>query len=135
VGVDVRAIALAAIVGMLAFSGVARADVPPPDSCPPGDQGKRCTTTQGFTGTCVNAKCTRASPEGGTTEFDCVRCIVLDAGAADAGFLADASDVRTPAPAGCSCTTAAGGAAPFALGLAAIGLALFVKRRGGRDTR
>ena len=134
---------------LLVFSAPARADVPPPDACNPGDTpGKACNNAgPGYDqpGTCQAAKCLRASPDG-SIEYDCVRCTPAAGGAGGSGNAGTGSGGTSSGSGGsagasgtksssssddssCGCRTAqAGGAAAFLLALVA-GALLAARRR------
>lgn len=53
----------------------ARADVPPPDEC--GTEGARCDNAGNAydqPGTCKRSTCSRVTPDGTQTSYDCLRC-------------------------------------------------------------
>ena len=61
------------------------ADLPPPDDC--DTAGEACSNAgDSFDqpGTCTSDTCTRGSPDGKITEYECLRCLA-DAGAGGSG--------------------------------------------------
>jgi len=73
------------MLGVLALSAPARADVPPDDQCMAPDVGKACQNALGNgtryqPGICTEAMCTRATPDGSMT-YACYRCLAGEGGA------------------------------------------------------
>jgi MYXO-CTERM domain-containing protein len=60
---------------LLFFATVARADVPPMDSCgPAGSICKNAGNNADESGICKKATCSRSSPDGTTRVYECNRC-------------------------------------------------------------
>jgi len=77
-------LSLVVVALFLTVSPLARADVPPPDSCT--TVGQACNSagpTYDQPGTCVTSTCRRATPDG-PVEYECARCIA-GSGAGGAG--------------------------------------------------
>lgn len=57
--------------------GAARADVPPLDveACLHKDKDAACQTEAGAAGHCGDGSCSRARPQGSSTDYACFRCL------------------------------------------------------------
>ncbi|HVU00973.1 MAG TPA: MYXO-CTERM sorting domain-containing protein [Polyangiaceae bacterium] len=120
-------LSLALALGALSPS-LARADVPPPDSCT--KVGESCNTAgdkYDQPGTCQASKCQRGSPDGSVTTYDCDRCIA--ASGKDAG--PPVAPAAKSDDGGCA---VARGSAPygFAAAVLALGALGLVARRRRR---
>ncbi|MDQ2647770.1 MAG: hypothetical protein M3020_28490 [Myxococcota bacterium] len=68
------AVMLGLSIGLIAPA--VRADVPPPDQCM--TEGASCDNAgpdADGSGTCAKRTCTRGSPTGEVTEYECLRCV------------------------------------------------------------
>ena len=115
------------------------ADVIPMDvtACDMHALGAACMDAAG-SGVCIMSRCTRldytvdASPGPGSLEYDCVRCVVGDAGgtgASDASAARDAGPMTPPRSGGCSASRGRGLGGAALLGLVAMALCARPRRR------
>jgi hypothetical protein len=126
---SLRALATTATVALLGWSGVARADVAPLDSCPSSaSAGQTCNNAgpnNDEPGVCVSTTCEHPTPDG-STSYACVLCELSDAGAPaqDAGKTGSSG---SSTKSGCALSPlardGATGIGMLALGLGALALA------------
>jgi MYXO-CTERM domain-containing protein len=85
---SLRALTLAAVTAAVVWSGEARSDVAPADSCPSASSvGQACSNagpSADLPGVCVNSTCEHPTPDG-STSYSCVLCEVVEGGVPDSG--------------------------------------------------
>jgi len=83
------ALATTATMAMLGWSGVASADVPPPEACADiSSVGQPCSNADPGAdqpGVCVASTCGHPLPDGGSSSYPCALCEASDAGSAKDG--------------------------------------------------
>jgi len=85
---SLRALTMTVAMVAVAWSGAARADVAPADSCAsPASLGQACNNagpSADEPGVCVNSTCSHPTPDG-STSYACVLCEVAEGGVPDSG--------------------------------------------------
>jgi MYXO-CTERM domain-containing protein len=135
---------LAFSAALLAFtltsSGVARADVAPPDSCT-GAAGTKCNNappSYDIPGVCTDTTCQKFDPtDGGTIDYPCTLCVAVDGGSTSSSSSSSGGEGGSGSSGGsgggCSVTMASGdgviAGVMLALGLGAL-IADRRRRRG-----
>lgn len=142
-------------IGLASFAVpvTARADVPPPDACMNMAVGDACTNAgpnADQPGTCTASTCSRSTPDGSVSSYDCVLCMSQagtggsgggggssGSGGSDAsatgGSSAGAGGANDKDNGGCSCNIGERARSSFAA-LVVVALSLLTMRRRRGDS-